>query len=65
MASATDVNRSGNRANGPKPNARKPKAQVTNGLEARAYHHWIRGIEHRASPFSLSEIEKLEWSCGR
>ena len=37
MASATDVNRSGNRANGPKPNARKPKAHVTNGLEARAF----------------------------
>lgn len=34
-------------------------------IEARAYHHWIRGIEHRTSPFSLSEIEKLEWSCGR
>jgi len=34
-------------------------------IEARAYHHWIRGIEHTTSPFSLSEIEKLEWSCGR
>jgi len=33
-------------------------------IEAKAYNQWIRGIEHRTSPFSLSEIEKLEWSCG-
>ena len=35
--SAMHVNKSGNRANGPKPNARKPKTQITKGLEARAF----------------------------
>jgi len=34
---AANVNRSGNKANGPNPNGRKPKTQTTNGLEARAF----------------------------
>jgi len=37
MASAPDVNRSGNKANGPRPKGRKPKTQITRGLEARAF----------------------------
>jgi hypothetical protein len=35
--SAANVNKSGRRANGPKPKALKPKALITIGLEARAY----------------------------
>ena len=51
--SATNVNRSGNRANGPRPNARKPKTQITNGLEARAFIR--RTAENIISPIVNSD----------
>jgi hypothetical protein len=34
---APHVNKSGNMANGPRPNGRKPKAQIIMGLEVRAF----------------------------
>jgi len=45
---AAHVNKSGNIANGPRPNARKPKIHGTKGLEARALKS--RTIENIISP---------------
>jgi hypothetical protein len=40
-------------ANGPKPNARKPKAQITKGLEARAFRR--KTAENIISPIVNSD----------
>jgi len=51
--SAASANRSGNRTNGPKPNARKPKTQITKGLEARAFRR--KTVENIISPIVNSD----------
>ncbi len=53
MASATDVNRSGNRAKGPRPKGWKPKTPTTNGLEARAFRR--KTAENIVSPIVNSD----------
>jgi hypothetical protein len=50
---ATHVNKSGNMANGPRPNGRKPKPQITKGFEARAFRR--KTIENIISPIVNSE----------
>jgi hypothetical protein len=52
-ARATNVNRSGNKANGPKPNDPKPKTQITKGLEARAFRR--KTVENIISPIVNSD----------
>jgi hypothetical protein len=51
--SAPNINRSGNKANGPRPNGRKPKAQITTGLEARAFRR--KTSENIISPIVNSD----------
>jgi len=51
--SAAKVNRSGNKANGPKPNGRKPKIHITMGLETRALRS--KTIENIISPIVNSD----------
>ena len=54
MASATQVNRSGSMAKGPRPTARNPKSHCTKGLVVRAYRS--RTIENITSPTVNSDL---------
>ena len=53
MINAAHVNKSGSMANGPRPNARKPKALVTKGLDAIAFRR--KAIESIISPIVNSD----------
>jgi hypothetical protein len=53
MTSDPNVNRSGKKANGPRPKGRKPKIQITKGLEAIAFRRRIP--ENIVSPIVNSD----------
>jgi hypothetical protein len=50
---AANVNRSGNKAKGPRPNALKPKIQVTKGLDVSAFRRST--IENIINPIVNSD----------
>lgn len=50
---ANNVNKSGNIANGPRPNARKPKTKSSKGLEARALRS--KTVENMINPIVNSD----------
>ncbi len=51
---ATNANKSGSMANGPRPKARKPKSQCTNGFDESAYRS--RVIENIINPIVNSDF---------